>query len=140
MTTAATGTAAVASVAVIGLGRYTASLENDAAPARPLTQAPRIIPSNGQPAIATVTPTAPPAGITAVSPSRMALGVALPTDASPRNAPITQTPLPEGEAPEASSQQTRRVERKSRRNRASKSRRARRWRRQVFNPVDLTGR
>jgi hypothetical protein len=139
ITTAATGSAAAASTAVIATTRYAASLENGAVQARPLTQAPRIVPSTGQPAMATITPTAPPAGMTAVSPSRMALGLELPTNASPGNAPLTQTPPVEGEAPEARSRQIRRVERKSQRNRASTSRRARRWRRKVYNPIDLNG-
>ena len=134
ITTAATGTA------VIATGRYAASLENGAVRTRPLIQAPRIVPSNGQPTMATITPTPPPAGMTGVSPSRMALGLELPANASPGNAPLTQTPPPEGEALEARSRQIRRVERKSQRNPARTSRRARRWRRQVYNPIDLNGR
>jgi hypothetical protein len=139
ITTAATGAAAVTGATAIGLGRRAAAQRGDIASAPALTQAPRIVRSNGRPAIATVTPMQPPEGTTSFSRSRMALGLELPADATIGSQPITQSPSPTGEATEQRSRPARRVERKPRRTRTRRPRRSSGWRRKIYNPINLGG-
>jgi hypothetical protein len=139
ITTAATGAAEVTGANAIGLGRRAAAPGGDVVSAPPLTQAPRIVGSNGRPAIATVTPTNPPEGIASFSRSRMALGLDLPADATFGSQPITQSPSPAGEATEKRSRPARRVERKPRRTQTRRPRRSYGWRRKIYNPINLGG-
>ena len=139
ITTAATGAGAATGAVASGMGRHAVSPNGDAVQMPPLTQAPRIVRSNGRPAIATVTPTNLPEGTASFSSSRMALGVELPADATPGSEPVTQSPSPIGQAIEQRSRPARRIERKSKRTRTRRPRRASGWRRKIYDPINLSG-
>lgn len=139
ITTAATGPVAATGAVAIGMGRRVVSPNGDVVQMPPLIQAPRIVRSNGRPAIATVTPTALPEGTGSFSGSRMALGVELPADTAPGSEPVTQSPSPLGQAIEQRSRPARRIERKSKWTRTRRPRRASGWRRKIYSPINLSG-